>query len=153
MLDGHLHVGVVPLISPLSGLEYLPLYDEHAQLCCSRGHALFERADGDIAVDEVLAADAVAPSYRLPAEAQARHQELNNSASASDREGMAFLILTGNFIGYLPSHYAADWVAAGMLRPLLPERFHYAIALTIVTRKGRRPNLVLERFLEAVAVS
>ena len=59
----------------------------------------------------------------------------------------------GNFIGYLPSHYAADWVAAGMLRPLLPERFHYAIALTIVTRKGRRPNLVLERFLEAVAVS
>ena len=152
VLDGHLHVGVVPLISPLSGLEYLPLYDEHAQLC-SRGHALFERADGDIAVDEVLAADAVAPSYRLPAEAQARHQELNNSASASDREGMAFLILTGNFIGYLPSHYAADWVAAGMLRPLLPERFHYAIALTIVTRKGRRPNLVLERFLEAVAVS
>lgn len=82
MLDGHLHVGVVPLISPLSGLEYLPLYDEHAQLYCSRGHALFERADGDIAVDEVLAADAVAPSYRLPAEAQARHQELNNSASA-----------------------------------------------------------------------
>ncbi|WP_426317782.1 HTH-type transcriptional activator BauR [Pseudomonas aeruginosa] len=153
VLDGHLHVGVVPLISPLSGLEYLPLYDEHAQLYCSRGHALFERADGDIAVDEVLAADAVAPSYRLPAEAQARHQELNNSASASDREGMAFLILTGNFIGYLPSHYAADWVAAGMLRPLLPERFHYAIALTIVTRKGRRPNLVLERFLEAVAVS
>ena len=117
MLDGHLHVGVVPLISPLSGLEYLPLYDEHAQLYCSRGHALLERADGDIAVDEVLAADAVAPSYRLPAEAQARHQELNNSASASDREGMAFLILTGNFIGYLPSHYAADWVAAGMLRP------------------------------------
>lgn len=31
VLDGHLHVGVVPLISPLSGLEYLPLYDEHAQ--------------------------------------------------------------------------------------------------------------------------
>ena len=51
-----------------------------------RPRTLFERADGDIAVDEVLAADAVAPSYRLPAEAQARHQELNNSASASDRE-------------------------------------------------------------------
>ncbi|MEG6660737.1 LuxR family transcriptional regulator, partial [Pseudomonas aeruginosa] len=77
---------------------------------------------------------------------------LNNSASASDREGMAFLIMTGNFIGYLPSHYAADCVAAGMLRPLLPELFHYPIALTSVTRKGRPPNLVLERFLEAVAV-
>ncbi|MNE81697.1 LysR substrate binding domain protein [compost metagenome] len=101
-------------------------------------------------MDEILASDAVAPSYRLPAEAQDRHQELNSTAGTSDREGLAFLILTGSFIGYLPDHYAADWVGQGRMRALQPERFHYDIPLTVATRKGRRPNLVLERFLEAL---
>lgn len=153
VLDGRLHVGVVPLISPLSGLEYSALYEERSLLFCSREHPLFERDDASIMVEEIHACDAVAPSYRIPAEAQERHQELSGSATASDREGMAFLILTGSYIGYLPDHYAADWVAQGRLRALRPERFHYDIPLTVVTRKGRRPNLVLERFLEAVAQS
>lgn len=153
VLDGRLHVGVVPLISPLSGLEYSTLYDERSLLFCSREHPLFERDDGSVTVEEIHACDAVAPSYRLPAEAQERHQELNGSAGASDREGLAFLILTGSYIGYLPDHYAADWVAQGRMRALRPERFFYDIPLTVVTRKGRRPNLVLERFLEAVAES
>ncbi|MCY1268054.1 pca operon transcription factor PcaQ [compost metagenome] len=153
VLDGHLHVGVVPLISPLSGLEYSPLYDERSLLFCSREHPLFARDDGEIEVQEIRASDAVAPSYRLPADAQERHQELNSSAGASDREGMAFLILTGSYIGYLPDHYAADWVAQGRMRALQPQRFHYDIPLTVVTRKGRRPNLVLERFIEALAQS
>ncbi|MFV3305066.1 LysR family transcriptional regulator [Pseudomonas sp. NY15181] len=153
VLDGRLHVGVVPLISPLSGLEYSSLYEERSLLYCSREHPLFERDDASITVEEVHACDAVAPSYRIPAGAQERHQELRGGASASDREGMAFLILTGSYIGYLPDHYAADWVAQGRMRALRPERFHYDIPLTVVTRKGRRPNLVLERFLEAVAES
>ncbi|KSW25131.1 MULTISPECIES: LysR family transcriptional regulator [unclassified Pseudomonas] len=153
VLDGRLHIGVVPLISPLSGLEYSPLYDERSLLFCSREHPLFEREDAGITVAEIHSCDAVAPSYRIPAEAQERHQELNASANASDREGMAFLILTGSYIGYLPDHYAADWVAQGRMRALRPERFHYDIPLTVVMRKGRRPNLVLERFLEAVAES
>lgn len=153
VLDGRLHVGVVPLISPLSGLEYSPLYEERSLLFCSREHPLFARDDASIAVAEIHACDAVAPSYRIPAEAQERHQELTGSANASDREGMAFLILTGSYIGYLPDHYAASWVTQGRMRALRPERFHYDIPLTVVTRKGRRPNLVLERFLEAVAQS
>lgn len=151
--DGQLHVGVVPLIHPLSGLDYLSLYEERSLLYCSREHQFFSRPDADITDTELRRADAVAPSYRLPAEALERHQSLNCSATASDREGIAFLILTGSFIGFLPDHYAASWVAQGMLRPLRPRRFHYDIPLSVVTRKGRRPNLVLERFLEELAAT
>lgn len=151
VLDGHLHVGVVPLISPLSGLEYIPLYEEHFLLYCSHEHPLFARADAEINEAELCSADAVAPSYRLSAEAMERHQNLNNTATASDREGIAFLILTGSFIGFLPDHYANVWVRQGMMRALHPTRFNYDIQLSVVTRKGRRPNLVLERFLEDLA--
>ena len=151
VLDGQLHVGVIPQIAPLAGLEYLPLYEERSLLYCSREHPLFARPDAGISPDELAAADAVAPADRLPLAVQERVQTMSASATASDREGIAFLILTGGFIGFLPDHYAARWVEQGQLRPLLPDRYHYDIPLAVVTRKGRRPNLILERFLEELA--
>jgi DNA-binding transcriptional LysR family regulator len=64
---------------------------------------------------------------------------------------MAFLILTGRFIGYLPDHYAEAWIKEGRLRALKPAERYYDLSLAAVTRRGRRPNLVLESFLEALA--
>jgi len=148
--DGHLHVGVVPLINPLSGLDYIQLYTEHSLLYCSREHPFFSRPDDAISQDELRQAEAVAPNYRLTAAAMEQHHALNCTATASDREGIAFLILTGSYIGFLPAHFAASWVAQGVLRPLHSERFCYDIPLHVVMRKGRRPNLVLEYFLEAL---
>jgi len=59
--------------------------------------------------------DAVVPNYRLSQNAIEMQQALNAKASASDREGIAFLILTGKFIGFLPEHYAKHWVERGMM--------------------------------------
>ncbi|NHQ84011.1 LysR family transcriptional regulator [Chromobacterium vaccinii] len=148
LMDGQLHAGVVPLIQPLSGLDYLPLYDERSQLYCSREHPLFVQRDDDLAEADLAAADAVAPGYRLPPQAQALQQRLKPIATASDREGIAFLILTGRYIGYLPEHFAASWVTQGLMRPLLPTVCHYDAPLALAVRKGRRANLVLERFLQ-----
>lgn len=151
VLDGQLHVGVIPQISQLAGLSYQPLYEERSLLYCSREHPLFVRPDADISAKELAMSDAVTQIDRLPASAQEQMQALRASATASDREGIAFLILTGRYIGFLPDHYAARWVEQGLLRPVLSHKYHYDIALAVVTRKGRRPNLILERFLERLA--
>ncbi|QEL54508.1 LysR family transcriptional regulator [Chromobacterium paludis] len=148
LLDGQLHAGVVPLIQPLSGLDYLPLYEERSQLYCSREHPLFSRPDHALTEAALAAADAVAPAYRLPPQGQTLQQRLSPAATASDREGIAFLILSGRYIGYLPDHFAAGWVAQGMMRPLLPDICHYDAPLALAVRRGRRANLVLERFLQ-----
>ena len=89
----------------------------------------------------------------MPPEVQHHYQLLNCTASASEREGMAFLILTGRYIGYLPDHYAQAWVQQGRLRALKPTSRFYDLSLAAVTRKGRRAHLVLESFLEALAES
>ncbi|SDL83254.1 LysR family transcriptional regulator [Pseudomonas indica] len=151
VLDGRLHVGVVPQAGALSGLEYAPLYDERSQLYCAVGHPLFYADETQLSDERLNSQDAIAPTFRLPAEIQAHYQALNCTASASDREGMAFLILTGRYIGYLPDHYARQWVQEGRLRALKPATRFYDLSLASVTRKGRRPHLVLESFLEALA--
>ncbi|SEL74818.1 DNA-binding transcriptional regulator, LysR family [Atopomonas hussainii] len=153
VLDGRLQVGVVPQTAPLSGLDYQALYGERSLLYCAVGHPLFyvdDRKLSDARLDEQ---EAIAPTFRLPADVQAHYQRLNCTASASDREGMAFLILTGRYIGYLPDHYAESWVQQGRLRALKAESRFYDLQLASVTRKGRRPNLVLECFLQALAAT
>ncbi|MDT4825502.1 pca operon transcription factor PcaQ [compost metagenome] len=153
VLDGRLHVGVVPQAAALSGLEYQPLYDERSLLYCAVGHPLFYADDTQLDDARIDAQDAIAPTFRLPADVQAHYQALHCTASASDREGMAFLILTGRYIGYLPDHYASFWVQQGRLRALKPATRFYDLSLVSVTRKGRRPHLVLESFLEALAAT
>ena len=69
-------------------------------------------------------------------------------ATAYQAEGLAFLIQSGRFIGYLPRRYAAIWVERDLMRPLLPESHSRQATFHIVTRKGVRPTLVLRAFLE-----
>jgi len=149
LLDGRIHIGALPMLTTLSTLDYSPLYEERSQLYCSRNHRLFSSA-GTVTVADLGAVPAVAPSYRMSAEAMQLHQDLNCAATATDREGIAFLILTGEYIGFLPDHFAAGWVDRGMMAPLVPDEMQFDVTLGVATRKGRRKNLIVDRFLEVL---
>lgn len=146
VLDGRLHIGIVPDLRPLAGLHYFPLYQEESQLYCSSDHPLFKAKNSALkTLDEW---DAVVPAYAQTPEIKACYQQLKPTATATDREGIAFLILTGRYIGYLPAHLAAQWVDVGKMRALLPEKYNYSTQFSAITRKGARSNLVLQTYLE-----
>lgn len=147
LLDGRLHVGALPLITTLSGLEYNPLYEERSLLYCSRNHPLYATA-ADVDARRLEGVPAVVPGYRMSAEALALHHGLDCVAKASDREAIAFLILTGEYVGFLPDHYAAGWVEKGQMAAIAPDRMNYLVTIAAATRSGRRQNLVVDRFLE-----
>jgi len=147
VLDGRLHVGAMPLITTLSGLEYTPLYEERSLLYCSSDHPLFRHA-GEVERSQLAGMPAVAPSYRMSADALDMHQRLDCVAKATDREAIAFLILTGEYIGFLPDHYAAGWVEKGMMAAIAPAKLSFLVTIAAVTRSGRRQNLIVDCFLK-----
>ena len=146
VLDGRLHTGVIPSLKPLPGLHYRPLYAEESRLYCAAGHALFEAES--VTAAELAKHDAVLPAYAQTSAIKAMHEPLKAAASATDREGIAFLILSGRYLGYLPTHYAERWVRDGRMRALDAHHWHYLTHYSAITRKGAPPNLVLERYLE-----
>ncbi|RBI67683.1 LysR family transcriptional regulator [Vreelandella sulfidaeris] len=150
VMDGHLHVGVVPAVNLPTSLETRHLYDEPSYLYCAAGHPLFAKHDDRLGFADIAQYAAIAPRYPLPAEARQVHDALTLRASASDREGAAFLILTGRFIGFLPEHVAAQWVAAGKMRALHAGTQQYRIPFVLITRHDRRPNRVVDAFLSFV---
>jgi DNA-binding transcriptional LysR family regulator len=152
VLDGGIHVGVVPDLRLLPGLEYSKLYTEESLLYCNYEHPLFNAKDCNLSTKKINTYEAVAPSYPQTAQTRIHYQDLNTTATATDREGVAFLILTGCFVGYLPTHYAKRWVLSGQMRALCEQKFKFITEYHIVLRKGTKPNLVLETFLKEMNV-
>tara|TARA_R110002020_G_scaffold6544_6_gene27779 strand:+ start:739 stop:1641 length:903 start_codon:yes stop_codon:yes gene_type:complete len=153
VMDGHLHVGVVPAVNLPTSLEARHLYDEPSYLYCAAGHPLFTEDDDTLSCADIAQHSAISPRYPLPVEARQAHDALSLRASASDREGAAFLILTGRFIGFLPEHVAAQWVTAGKMRTLHANSQHYRIPFVLITRHDRRPNRVVDAFLRLIKSS
>ena len=149
ILKGRLHVGIMPTTKQISGLEYHDLYSERSQLYCEASHPLFG-SEGNAQVDQW---PAVLPAYVQSAEIKTHQQCLSTeaAATATDREGIAFLILTGRYIGYLPDHFAQPWVNEGRLHAIEPQTYFYDTRFSYVTRKSTPKNLVLKAFLQHMA--
>ncbi|SEG61016.1 LysR family transcriptional regulator [Marinobacterium lutimaris] len=152
VVDGQLHLGVVPQVQKVSGLVFHPLYSETSSLYCSAEHPLFACDDADIDLGLLARQEAVGQSFAPSPEMKKLLEQLNVTARASDREGIAFMILTGLYLGFLPDHYAERWVQSGQMRALCPRQMSYEMEYAAITRKGVRPNMVLDTFLQALAL-
>lgn len=150
ILDGHLHIGVVPELRTLQGLNYINLYKEKSRLYCSEQHPLFDTYLESISDSALAKYDAVVPNYPQPIEIKQQQMMLKATATSTDREGIAFLILTGRFIGFLPTHFAERWVRQDRMRAIGSHSRGFDTRFYAITRKGARSNLILEAYLEAI---
>ncbi|WAF86553.1 LysR family transcriptional regulator [Metapseudomonas otitidis] len=149
VLEERLQLAIGAFHHQLSGLDYRPLFEEEQNLYCATGHPLFGRADTSLALEEICAAEYVGRGYMT--EHQRPHGlHFTQTASAYEMEAIVTLVLSGTYLGYLPTPYAAHWVSRGQLRALLPERLAYRSAFHCITRQGQEPQAALAAFIEAL---
>lgn len=150
VLDGTLHIGVVPEFRTLPGLNYNKLYKERSLLYCASQHPLFSQGLNAISDTALGQYDAVVPNYPQSADIKQQQTMLNPTATSSDREGIAFLILSNRFIGFLPTHFANRWVVKDQLRSIGEQNRGFDTYFSVITRKGAIDNLILNAYMEAL---
>jgi DNA-binding transcriptional LysR family regulator len=135
---------------PALGLAYIDLYEETQNFYCGAGHPLFSVADPSIDIDRVRMHRIIARSYWA-----ARDIKIfaisNPHATVSNMEAEAFLILSGCYLGYLPDHYAAQFVQAGQIRPIRPDIFSYKAKFQIATTEGWKSRPAVRAFVEIMS--
>jgi DNA-binding transcriptional LysR family regulator len=152
VLNGQLHVGVVPELRAFPGLTYTPLYKEKSLLYCSDQHPLFKKNLYDISDDALAKYDAVVSRYPQSPEIKQQQRKLKATASSTDREGIAFLILTGRFIGFLPTHFAQRWTDQDKIHSIGAHSRYFHTNFSIITSKGAHSHLILDAFLEELKI-
>ncbi len=148
VLNGQIHLGVIPEFRTLPGLNYISLYKEQSLLYCSDEHPLFKQNLALINDEELEKYDAVVPSYPQSTEIKQQQKILNATATSTDREGIAFLILTGRFIGFLPVHFANRWLSQDKMRSIEDQRRFFYTDFSAITSKSARSHLILDAYLE-----
>ncbi len=149
VVNGRALVGIGVSRHHLRGLEYQALHNEENYLYCASGHPLF---DCEPARVKALLGEAEVITSNYMRDKDARQDDLNyqNSATAYHDEGIAQLILSGKFIGYLPKHYAQSWVDKGVFKAVMPEKYSYQIPVVLINAKNSSGSKLAQAFIDEV---
>jgi len=148
VLENRVNLGIGVFHQHRPGLSYEALYDDPVELYCGSGHPLFDRAPDGLDREDILEADLVHRAYLSERQVAPLTHDLPSTAAARQIEGVAFLILSGWHIGYLPVTYAERWVVNGRMRSIAPATYRLDTKFEMVTRRGVRLTLVGETFAD-----
>ncbi|WP_263144328.1 LysR family transcriptional regulator [Pseudomonas sp. RIT-PI-AD] len=143
VLENRLDLAIGAFSTRMNGLVYQPLYREQHWLYCSDRHPLF--AERRIPAELITQQRMVGRGYWSQAEL-ARHGFKHSAATVESMEAQLILVLSGAYVGYLPEHYAQSWVDQGRLRVLLPATFGYQAPFSLILRRGRSREPLLQTF-------
>jgi len=149
VLDGAYQIGIIPTHRPSSSLEYIPLFGEQMYLYCGRSHPLFSQTE-NITEETISRQRYAGLDFHSPNMDVSHQLGLNKVATANDQEGIATLIKSGAFIGFLPEHYARSFVHSGDMKRIPSPDYEYYCHFAALYRKSPRPTRLVEHFLEAL---
>ncbi|KAA3629017.1 MAG: LysR family transcriptional regulator [Proteobacteria bacterium] len=142
-----LHIGIGSFPTKIEGLIYTMLYDEEHRLYCGRTHPLFTKPSARLT--DIKNTKIVARGYLHSQDLQLLDVP-NAAATVENVEAQAYLILSGGYVGFLPAHYAEQWVNEGELRQLLPDDAVYESRFELVVKSGIVPNNPVDAFISDV---
>jgi len=134
VLQGDLDAGVVSTRERQAGLQYRHLYLERSSLYCAERHPLFDTPDERIDVGAAAALPFVEDPYTESLPLRGFSGLLAKATTAGSIEGVALLVKTGMYVGFLPDHYAAAISATVGLRKIRPDVFSYEQSIELAHR-------------------
>jgi LysR family transcriptional regulator, transcriptional activator for bauABCD operon len=150
LVEGTLHVGIAPIMHHVPSLQYESIFRETSYLYCGAGHPLFHRPDEEI--DDVILSTCsyVRKAYTVASTFQEQNDRLRHHVSAFHVEAIAILVLSGAHIGFVPEHYAENWVQKGELRAIRPSEWCAEFEFGAVTRRDRSPAAAETEFVKCL---
>jgi len=150
LLGGAYQVGVMPTHRSSKTLSYTDLFGETMLLYCGHGHPLFAKNNEALSWARVRELRFAGLGYHSPNMELSHRERLERAATAYDQEAIAALVLSGEYLGFLPDHYAASFVQAGLLRAVRPQKFSYSCRFASVIRRSPEPSRAIQAFADCL---
>jgi len=139
VISGRFDIGVVPMHARSSGLQYHPLYPENMVMYCGRGHPLFDHQQRIVDAQQLCTYKYAGFGFNSPNMLAGHKLQLTLSAKVHNEEALKVLLLSGQYLGFLPDHVAAEFVLRGELAAVASEHVNYQTELAAIVRK--RPEI------------
>lgn len=147
LLTGRFHVILTPAKTIAKAIESHLVFSEFQQLYCGQEHPLFALDDQQITREMVSRYPFVGRSYETPPNHLG--SELIWQSEVSYMESTALMIFSGEFLGYLPDHYAEPLILEGKLRALTSVKVGFYNDFYVCTHRSHR-NRAAVHFMKHV---
>ena len=120
---------------------------------CGRRHPLFgSKAESAELLQEIGENRIVVRGFMEQYDLE--HMGVSKAAATVDNiEALAILIISGAYLGFLPVHFASQWVNSGEMQQLAPVSMSLMAQFDVITRRGVPEPPILRVFLEDLAAS
>ena len=135
LLKDKAHIGIFPGYQKIEGLSYTPLTSEPIYLCCGKKHPFFNKVDTHITPEDLASASTIHPGIDIEENGKKQLRKLNLNAKAYQFDMRKTMILSGQYLGYMPQSYIQQELNAGEIRIIQPSTLTYQFDLSLVHKK------------------
>jgi len=154
VLDKQVDLGMTVMPQGFDGLDSQVLFSEQMKLYCGRGHPLFDADLSDFSAEQLCDYKFVeSPRLLVGREAHPDMRLWPKHARAHHQEARAALVLSGHYLGLLPSHLVTGWGLEGDMRELFNDRYNYTNHFCALWRRSSVNNPVIELFIRCLSDS
>jgi len=153
VIDGRFTCGIIPVYQDKPDFDYFFLYEEISHLCCSNQHELFALPPESLTNARIENASLINHFYAKHSDKTPPLLFSQSNAVAVQVEAVTMLILTGNYVGFLPEHYIQHYLAEGKIKALKPDTIRVITPFHLVVKRGAVLNAVVTLFLGALTAA
>lgn len=150
VLDRKISFGVGVFHAHKPSIDYQQIGEEYVDLYCAPGNPLFECRDRKRVREKLANALLAKRSYLNEEKVAPVTRGIRSNAEAHQIEGIATLILTGYYIGYLPRSFAEDMVKGGRIQAISGGDFALPVAIELINKRGQARSLVERTFVDVL---
>ncbi len=152
VIRGEYGLGIVPTHRRSDCLDYVNLFTEKVSLFCGKGHEFFDLKDHtQLTKERVCDASFATMGFNSPNMELCERLGIKSCSTAYNQEGVAVLVRSGRFLGFLPDHYAVPFLLAGEVKIVECEGFDYQCDFAMIHPSAALPERASEVFMRFLA--
>ncbi|MFP3978997.1 LysR family transcriptional regulator [Marinobacter sp. KMM 10035] len=150
VLSGQAALGINVLPRQSASLNCHLLFKEDLFLYCGAGHPLFGASNGDLSIERLQEHEFIEVVTLHDAHLENLLADCKITASARNLDMRASMILSGKYLGFLPSYMAQHWTGSAKMRALMPSLMTTSNNVYAITNKSQSCNPARDIFLRVL---
>ncbi|WP_028471119.1 LysR family transcriptional regulator [Neptunomonas japonica] len=150
VLNDELDIAFIPYHRQLEGLNYIHLFSDNNYLYCGRDNPLYDLSEDQLTEELINGSRMVHAGLKPHEEVYQQLSSMHLAGTSYHYESRIAMVLSGQYICFLPEEVAKPHVAKGNLKAIASSSKFFSLGAAVISKKSSQPNRAKDLFLKTI---
>jgi DNA-binding transcriptional LysR family regulator len=150
VLNDELDIALIPYHRQLEGLNYIHLFSDNNYLYCGRDNPLYDLSEDQLTEELINGSRMVHAGLKPHEEVYQQLSSMHLAGTSYHYESRIAMVLSGQYICFLPEEVAKPHVAKGNLKAIASSSKFFSLGAAVISKKSSQPNRAKDLFLKTI---